>query len=513
MLELFYMFDLMKLKKDAKKHGYIRALLEACFMASLVGVISCQTTRQSASRDATGGAIDGSSSARVQFSPGELDEVPAWAEEARALCLVGHVESCETVARDKSQVQLEAEWLEDQRERKCRAEHANSQGVYQGPRGSCLDGSVSLKGEVTDPDNETRAQREARLQREGQRQREKAYQKRWYGRAIASIQRSCELAKQADTQAECDEEELELLLQISRLDLADDAIELQTFAKDISTQRVRMKEACKKGHPDPCWRWFLTYTLDENPGSNNKHALLFQALSAGSSKAWVELAGLANGHEQPLPTSETREEILEAYNKERKAYQTLMFVFENHHDPVVPEKLPSAKRFTYKACTRGGDMGACYSRENFARMHHLNKPKREKRALALHQQAIEHCESKGEGYSCWVAGFAMEFQADDLVMAQDAYTRGCAMKSPRSCYGLGRSALRRGELARAAVSFERACALEYQPGCVMLGAHHAVGAGTPKDNVLARRLLEPACDTALEGSPRESACALLEWLP
>ena len=115
--------------------------------------------------------------------------------------------------------------------------------------------------------------------------------------------------------------------------------------------------------------------------------------------------------------------------------------------------------------------------------------------------------------SLWVAGFAMEFQADDLVMAQDAYTRGCAMKSPRSCYGLGRSALRRGELARAAASFERACALEYQPGCVMLGAHHAVGAGTPKDNVLARRLLEPACDTALEGSPRESACALLEWLP
>jgi hypothetical protein len=493
------------------------ALESRCLLMALVGAFSCQTTGKHATReverDTSGDALE----REFHFSAGELDDVPDWAREAKSLCLVGHAESCETVARGESQAQLEARWLEDQKERECRAKHTTRNGVYEGPKGSCL-GGWSIAREISDPKNETAAQREERRRRERERQRRDAYQERWYGRAISAKLRTCKLARSADAKAECDAEGLDALVQISDIDPVAEVAALEAFEQEMTKQRASMKEACKKGEPEQCWRWSLTDDVDGDSSQKNSYTLLLQAVAAGSPRAWGALAGLVNGYEHPLPALETREKILKEHDRFKKGDKQKSEIFMQHHfqdyyDIASPESSYKSRKTIHLACAREHDMGACYYNKNFDQIHRYDRPKREKKARDLHQQAMEHCSSKEEGRSCWVAGYTIEFMASDPDSAKDAYEQGCELGSPRACYGLGRALMRGGDMTRAAASFEEACALEYKPGCVMLGAHHVMDNGVSRDVKLARRHLEAACDESADRSPAQSACFLLGLLP
>ena len=82
------------------------------FVIFLVVGLSCQTS-SNARRQEEDDLLDEDAYPTFEFSHQELDKVPEWAKDARALCLVGHVESCEAVAYNKSPEQQEAEWLEE----------------------------------------------------------------------------------------------------------------------------------------------------------------------------------------------------------------------------------------------------------------------------------------------------------------------------------------------------------------------------------------------------------------
>lgn len=492
------------------------------FVIFLVVGLSCQTS-SNARRQAEDDLLDEDAYPTFEFSHQELDKVPGWAKDARALCLVGHVESCEAVAYNKSPEQQETEWLEEQRERACRAKHTTSYGVYNGPNGGrCTDGWIVAEAREPIGADETRAQRAARLKRERQeeyeRQREDAYRDHWYGRAIGAKLRTCDLAKQADPKAECDPEELDSLMWVSGLNNASDMAAIQVFSEEVSSHRARMKEACSEGDAESCWRWFLTHDVDGDASEEKKHTLLLQAVSSGSLLAWNALSELAWDGEQPLPNAETREKIKrdhEALMEERrkKSKGELESLLSGSAGAAFDGRSHSPRRLLYEACNRRSDMGACYQYERFGGIHRHNRPKREKVAERLYEKALEHCSSKKEGESCWVAGYTMEHQSEDLARAADAYKQGCEKGSPQACYSLGRLSLRDDASARALAHFEEACGLGYVPGCVMLGAHHAQGFGVTQDRDVARGHLEPACQAKSEDATKEVACFLLATLP
>jgi len=284
------------------------------------------------------------------------------------------------------------------------------------------------------------------------------------------------------------------------------AQEMPTAVKDPISPSDCLKD--KKKAPD-CQRLGLLYAKGEEVRQDEPHAieLLDAACRAGlASACGVQGWLLLKRHEHPEDVKQG-EQLLQRVCKQGALGACGALGQAYASGTGIARDVPKAATLLEKACD--ADAQSCIVLAELLAVGD-GVPADVDRAHALMRRAcdlgpLQVCEQAceaGSGNACVALGDRLSGgKAPDIDQANRAYRRACDAAVAESCYRLGWLTKEPGQTLPL---FERACSLDYAPGCVAAGQHYLLGRGAEIDLAKAARLYAKACD-----KDARTACRLL----